>query len=78
MTERRLGAWNDLWKPAGNATPTNYEFTVIELHVPAKLDGEGKTSLTGKVIVDPATKSIALDGYATLPVVFKAVKRRTS
>jgi hypothetical protein len=77
-TERRLGAWNDLWKPAANATPNNYEFTVIELRIPAKLDGEGKASLTGKVVIDPVANTIALDGYASLPVVFKAVKRRTS
>jgi hypothetical protein len=77
-TERRLGAWNDLWKPAGNAAPTNYEFSVIELRIPAKLDGEGKASLTGKVVIDSAAKTIALDGYAGLPVVFKAIKRKTN
>src|SRR5262249_14044037 len=32
-TDRRLGAWNDLWKPTGGATPTAYEFTVIEVHL---------------------------------------------
>jgi hypothetical protein len=39
-----------------------------------KGDGEGKASLTGKVTVDTASKSLALDGYDTLPVVFKAIK----
>jgi hypothetical protein len=77
-TERRLGAWNDLWKPAANATPTNYEFSIIEVHLSPAGVGEGKTSLTGKVTVDPAANSIALDGYATLPVVFKDLKRRAN
>jgi hypothetical protein len=37
--------------------------------------GEGKTSLTGKVTMDATAKTIALDGYSTLPIVFKDVKR---
>jgi hypothetical protein len=75
-TDRRLGAWNDLWKPSGGATPTNYDFSIIELRVDAKGVGEGKTSLTGKVTVDSTANTLALDGYAGLPVVFKDVKRR--
>jgi hypothetical protein len=76
-TDRRLGAWNDLWKPTGGASPTPYEFTVIEVRVTPKGVGEGKTSLTGKVTIDAAAKTIALDGYSALPVVFKDVKRNT-
>jgi len=75
ITERRLGAWNDLWKPAGNATPSNYPFSVIELRLNAKGEGEGKASLTGKVTVDTAAKSLALENYAALPVIFKNVNR---
>src|SRR5262245_45908395 len=77
-TDRRLGVWNDLWKPAGGATPTPYEFTVIEVHLSPKGIGEGKTSLTGKVAIDASAKSIALDGYSALPIVFKDVKRNTA
>jgi hypothetical protein len=73
-TDRRLGASNATWKPAGTATPTDYEFTVMEFRLGPKGDGEGKASLTGKVTVEAASKSIALDGYDTLPVVFKAIK----
>jgi hypothetical protein len=73
-TDRRLGASNATWKPAGGVTPTDYEFTVMEFRLSPKGDGEGKASLTGKVTVDTASKSIALDGYDTLPVVFKAIK----
>jgi hypothetical protein len=77
ITDRRLGAWNNLWKPAGSDV-SSYEFSVIELRLNAKGDGEGKASLTGKIAVDTAAKTIALDNYAGLPVIFKAVKRRTS
>jgi hypothetical protein len=81
ITERRLGAWNDLWKPVGagitNAGPaTNYEFSVIELHLNSKGEGEGKVSLTGKVAADAAAKAFALENYSALPVVLKSVKRK--
>jgi hypothetical protein len=75
-TDRRLGVWNNLWKPAGSATPNDYAFSVIELRLNAKGEGEGKASLTGKITADTASKTIALEGYATLPVVFKGVKRQ--
>jgi hypothetical protein len=34
--------------------------------------------VTGQVAVDSAAKTIALDGYATLPVVLKVVKKQTT
>lgn len=75
-TDRRIGAWNNLWKPVGSATPNDYEFSVIELRVNPKGDGEGKVSFTGKIIVDNDAKSVALDGYSTLPVILKGLKRQ--
>jgi hypothetical protein len=74
-TDRRLGAWNNSWKPTGPEAPA-YEFSVLELRLNAKGEGEGKSSLTGKVVVDSAVNSIALDGYAASPVILKDVKRR--
>src|SRR5262249_41526650 len=73
LTDRRLGTYNDLWKPSAG-TPTNYDFSVIEIRLNAKGEGEGRASLTGKVAVDPATKTIGLENYAGLPVLFKDVK----
>jgi len=88
-TDRRLGAYTPGWKPlvaptpAGadaSATPalTDYEFTVIELRLDSKGSGEGKTSLTTKVIVDdvPGAKTVALDNYAATPAIFLNVKRQ--
>jgi hypothetical protein len=72
-TERRLGGWNDLWRPA--SSPTDYEFTLIELRLNAAGRGEGKATLTGKAAVDPEAKTIALENYASGPVVFKNVAR---
>jgi hypothetical protein len=78
-TERRVGEWSNLWKPAPSAPATpDYKFSVIELHLNAKGEGEGKGPVSGKVMVDGQAKTIALDGYGALPVVFKGVKRQGS
>jgi len=75
-TDRRLGGWSDQWwKPTGTAAATNLPFTVFEIRFPATGDGEGRTTLTGKVIEDTAAKSIAVDSYSSQPVVFKTVKK---
>lgn len=76
ITDRRLGAVNDLWKPAGPDAATTYEFSVVELHLNSKGEGEGKASLTGKVAVDGAAKTIGLENYGALPVILKNVRRK--
>src|SRR4029450_7931406 len=73
-TDRRLGAYLPAWTPvtatsSGSEAPaaaaaTDYEFTLIEMRMNSKGWGEGKTSLTAKVIVDGDAKTLALDDYA--------------
>ena len=75
VTDRRLGASNDRWKPVSGGA-NGYEFSVVELHLNSKGEGEGKISLTGKVAVDSPAKTIALENYSASPVVLKSVKRR--
>jgi hypothetical protein len=75
ITQRRLGAVNDLWKPAGANSPP-YDFSVIELHVNANGDGEGKTSLNGTVAPDGSLKMVAVENYDALPVVFSRMQRK--
>lgn len=75
-TDRRLGAHSPGWRPV--ASPTDYEFTLLEIHLNAKGSGEGKSSLTTKVIVDenvPGAKTVALDNYAMAPAILQNVKR---
>jgi hypothetical protein len=72
VTDRRLGSSNTLWRPVGGQ-PSPYDFSVIELHVNARGEGEGKASISGKVVVDG--KTIALENYGALPVVLRNVKR---
>lgn len=76
ITDRRLGAWNELWKPVGTDVVSDYEFSVIELHLNSKGEGEGKVSLIGKVAADSAAKVIALESYSGSPVVLKNVRRK--
>jgi hypothetical protein len=75
ITQRRLGAVNDLWKPAVG-DPPNYDFSVIELRLKANGSGEGKTSLNGKVAPDSELKMVTIENYDALPVVFSHVQRR--
>ncbi len=77
ITQRRLGAVNDLWKPAGGESPA-YDFSVIELHVKPNGEGEGKTSLNGKVAPDAALQILALENYDALPVVLSRVQKQKS
>lgn len=76
ITDRRLGGENDLWKPTTPGTLDTDGFSVIELRVNAKGEGEGRTSLTGKVAPDSAAKIVTLENYDALPVMLKDVKRR--
>ena len=75
-TDRLLGSWNpQLWKPVGNAAASDYPFTLIELRFNRRGDGEGKTSLTGKIIVDAQAKTLALENYSAATVSIKGAKR---
>jgi hypothetical protein len=74
VTDKRLGRWNNFWKPAAG-DPSNYEFSVIELHLNARGDGEGKASLTGKVHLEKTEKILVLDDYNGSPVILRGVKK---
>jgi len=77
LTDRKLGAWSpESWKPTVAATPDPSSFSVIELRVNRAGQGEGKTSLTTKVVFEPATKSLALENYAAQPVILKGVAKK--
>ena len=73
-TDRRLGANTTSWKPVA-PTLTDYGFTLIEIRLDSKGLGEGKTSLTTKVILDNEAKTVALDNYTATPAILQKVKR---
>jgi hypothetical protein len=76
-TDRRVGAWSTLWKPSATASgpAMDYPFSIIELRLNPKGEGEGRGAIFGKVAIDPQAKTIALDGYSALPVILKSVKK---
>jgi hypothetical protein len=77
ITQRRLGAVNQRWNPTFEGAPNSYEFSVIELRLNVKGEGEGKASLVGKVAPDVAAKIVTLESYDALPAVFRNVRVRT-
>lgn len=77
ITDRRLGKTTDFWTLADKAAPSAYDFSVIELRVNAKGEGEGRISVTGKVAPDATAKIVAPENYEALPVLLKNLKRKT-
>jgi hypothetical protein len=78
VLDRRLGEWNDSWKAVAADEGSDYEFSVIELHLNAKGEGEGKSSLTGKVALDGTAKTLTLENYSASPVILRKVKREAN
>jgi len=81
-TDRRLGAYSQAWKPlapeaTAKATPasTDYDFTVLEIRLDAAGSGEGKSSLTMKVVADDAAATVALDNYVAAPATLAKVEK---
>ena len=72
-TDRRLGGGTVGWKPVATGTPTDYQFTLIEIRIDSKGAGEAKASLTSKVIFDQETKTPVLDNYAATPAILQNV-----
>ncbi|HEY6510019.1 MAG TPA: hypothetical protein VIY56_18480 [Vicinamibacterales bacterium] len=70
VTERRLGAHTPDWAPA-SSTRTEAEFTLVEMQINAKGEGEGKTSISSTIAVDVAAGTLALAGYPAAPVMLK-------
>ena len=74
-TNRRLGGYSPGWNPVAGPTVTDYEFTLIEIRLNAKGLGEGKTSVTTKVVVDNEARTVALENYAATPALLQNVRR---
>ena len=73
ITDRKIGANQPLW-PTAAAVPADAEFTLLEMRLDGKGNGEGKTSLGAGVVIDSAVKTLAIDGYATAPAQLKVTR----
>lgn len=76
ITQRRLGAVNQRWNPTFEGAANNYEFSVVELRLNAKGEGEGRVSLVGKVAPDATAKVVTLENYDGFPAVLRDVRVR--
>jgi hypothetical protein len=70
-TDRRIG----FWEAANQPRSIDYPFTIVELHINANGEGEGKLSLATKIMVDKDSNTIVLEDYANQPVLLQSVKR---
>ena len=70
-TDRPVGFWEAVNRPRS----IDYPFTIIELHLNADGEGEGKLSLATKIMADKESKTIVLEDYASQPVLLTSVKR---
>jgi hypothetical protein len=75
ITQRKLGTVNQVWRPTVDGASNSYEFSVIELRLNAKGEGEGRISLSGRVAEDAGAKIVAIENYNALPVVFREVRK---
>ena len=65
VTQRRLATETP---PSPSDAPTEQDFTVVEMRIDPKGNGEGKTSLTTKVVMDTSANTLALDAYGSAPI----------
>ncbi|MCC7417897.1 MAG: hypothetical protein IT176_12235 [Acidobacteria bacterium] len=64
----------DFWEAANSPRSIQYPFTVIELHLNAQGEGEGKLSLATRITGDEESKIVTLENYDTQPVLLRSVK----
>jgi len=71
VTDRPIGIWEAVNRPR----TIDYPFTLIELHLDNKGNGEGKISLATKIVYDKRRKTIVLENYSSAPVMLTKVRR---
>jgi hypothetical protein len=71
LTDRPIGFWEASRQPRS----IDYPFTLVELHLNADGEGEGKLSLATKITADKDSKTVVLEDYGTQPVLLTSVKR---
>jgi hypothetical protein len=79
LTDRQLGSWSGRpWKATNPPDGVDYPFTLVELRLNRSGTGEGKMSLTSKLIVDQEAKTLALENFQAAPVLLRGVKREAA
>ena len=71
-TDRPLG----FAEVRNSARTMDYPFTIIEIHLNAKDEGEGKILAGTKIFVDQKTKEIVLENWGQQPTRFNEIKKQ--
>jgi hypothetical protein len=78
VADGRFGSWTgQVWKPLHPLEGVDYPFSVIELRLNRTGTGEGKMSLTSKVVADETGKTLVLADYDAAPILLRPVKRES-
>jgi hypothetical protein len=70
-TDRPLGFYEE----SNQLKTVDYPFTIVELRLNPKGEGEGKMSFATKIIADKESGTIVLENYGIQPVLLQAVRR---
>lgn len=71
VTDRPIGIWEAVNRPR----TIDYPFTLIELRLDNKGEGEGKISLATKIVYDKRRNAVVLENYQSQPVMLTKVRR---
>lgn len=71
VTDRPISTW----EAANRPRTIDYPFTLVELHLNAGGEGEGKMSYATKITVEKKTNSIILENWGNSPVLLQGVRR---
>ena len=77
VTDRPLGRWdrNGPWTGSDGSGPAAAAFTVVELHLDAEDQGEGKMSVAAPIEFNPTAGTVGLADYASAAVHLDSVYR---
>ena len=77
VTDRPLGRWdrNGPWTGSDGSQPAAAAFTVVELHLDAEDQGEGKMSVGAPIEFNPPAGTVGLADYASAAVHLENVYR---
>jgi hypothetical protein len=73
-TDRPIGLWEAVNRPR----TIDYPFTLIEMRLDNKGNGEGKLSLATKIVYDKRRSTVVLENYSSAPVMLTKIRREGS
>jgi hypothetical protein len=72
ITDHYIG----FWQSTDQVRPMDYAYTVVELHLDTRGQGEGKVAVATNIKADRASGEITLENYSAQPVRLTDIKRQ--